>query len=209
VGPWEWDVKRLAGSLAIAGEHMGIARDTVSDIVATAVHEYRDRMDEYAGYSALDLWNEIVSFERMLEAATSEEGRRTILKAKEKAAGRTNESMLNKMAAQRDGQWWIQDAPPAIFHPSGPTSLLGEHDQWSNTEAWRGKLARVRRVSENASLGATRADRSLFLAGRCLQGGRCRQCGYLLPGAVDGGQPRATAVPAGQGSQGLGDRASL
>ncbi|ABF12262.1 uncharacterized protein (DUF2252 family) [Cupriavidus metallidurans] len=143
VGPWEWDVKRLAGSLAIAGEHMGIARDTVSDIVATAVHEYRDRMEEYAGYSALDLWNEIVSFERMLEAATSEEGRRTILKAKEKAAGRTNESMLNKMAAQRDGQWWIQDAPPAIFHPSGPTSLLGEHDQWSNTEAWRGKLARA------------------------------------------------------------------
>ncbi|MDR3101046.1 MAG: DUF2252 domain-containing protein [Paraburkholderia sp.] len=140
-GPWEWDLKRLTASLAIAGQHMGIGRGTISDFVATAAHEYCERMREYSEYSTLDLWHEIVTFERMIETADSDEGRRAILKAKEKAAGRTSESMLTKMAAERDGHWILQDAPPALFHPGGPSSLLGKHEAWSNTQAWENKLA--------------------------------------------------------------------
>lgn len=56
-GPWEWDLKRLTASLAIAGEHMGIGRGPIGDFVATAVHEYCDRMREYSQYSTLDLWH--------------------------------------------------------------------------------------------------------------------------------------------------------
>ncbi|MGA7778824.1 MAG: DUF2252 domain-containing protein [Paraburkholderia sp.] len=140
-GPWEWDVKRLTASLAIAGEHMGIDRASVEDIVSTAVHEYRDRMHRYAECSTLELWHEIVSFERMLEAAATAEGRQLINRAMEKAATRTHESMLGKMAALHDGRWLIQDAPPALFHPSGPNSLLGKDKKWSDTDEWKGKLA--------------------------------------------------------------------
>ncbi|WP_028218655.1 DUF2252 domain-containing protein [Paraburkholderia oxyphila] len=140
-GPWEWDLKRLTASLAIAGQHMGVGRGPTGEFVATAVHEYCDRMREYAGYSTLDLWHEIVTFERMLETADTDEGRRTLLKAKEKAAGRTNESILGKMAAQQDGHWVLQDSPPALFHPGGPNTLLGKDEAWSNTQAWENKLA--------------------------------------------------------------------
>ncbi|WP_321797641.1 DUF2252 domain-containing protein [Caballeronia sp. J97] len=140
-GPWEWDVKRLAASFAIAGEHMGFNRGALADIVATALHEYRDRMSQYAEYSALELWHEIVTFERMIEAAVTAEGRQHINRTMEKAASRTHESLLGKMATLTDGRWIIRDAPPALFHPGGPNSLLGHEQKWSDTDEWKGKLS--------------------------------------------------------------------
>lgn len=140
-GPWEWDIKRLAASFAVAGEHMGVAPGAIRDIVLTAMHEYRDRMHAYAEYSALELWHEIVTFERMIDTAATDEGRLLVKKTMEKAAGRTHESVLAKMAVLHDGQWSLQDAPPALFHPGGPNSLLGKEQKWSDTEEWRGKLA--------------------------------------------------------------------
>lgn len=142
-GPWEWDLKRLAASFAIAGQHMSVDRGTIRDIVTSAVCEYGKRLQEYAGYSALDLWHEIVTFDRMAEAAVTGEGRRLIRKTAEKAAGRSHEAMLEKIAVFEDGRWVIQDAPPALFHPAGPNSLLGNAHAWSNTEAWKGKLAQA------------------------------------------------------------------
>lgn len=140
-GPWEWDVKRLAASLAIAGENQSVERGTIKDIVSTAIHEYRDRMHQYAECSALELWHEIVTFERMIEAAATVEGRQLINKAMEKAAGRTHESMLGKMAVLQNAHWTIRDAPPALFHPAGPNSLLDKDHNWSDTDEWKGKLA--------------------------------------------------------------------
>lgn len=139
--PWEWDVKRLGASFAIAGQHMGLGRGAISDLVSTAILEYRRRMQEYSQYSTLQLWHEIVSFDRMIESAATEEGKRLLEKTRDKAATRTNESMLAKMAIQENGRWTIQDAPPALFHPGGPNSLLGKTEAWSNTQAWQGKLA--------------------------------------------------------------------
>jgi uncharacterized protein (DUF2252 family) len=140
-GPWEWDVKRLAASVAIVGEHMGIPRGSSEDIVLAAVREYRDRMTGFAECSALELWHEIVTFERMIETAATEEGRQLINRTMEKAASRTHESMLGKMAVLNNGRWSIQDAPPALFHPGGPNSLLGKDRKWTDTDEWKGKLA--------------------------------------------------------------------
>jgi len=140
-GPWEWDLKRLVASFAIAGQHLGIGRGTIHDFVWTAVHEYGERMHEYSSYSSMELWHEIVTFERMMERAVTDEGKRLIAKTSAKAATRTHENVLAKMAVLSNGRWAIQDAPPALFHPTGPNSLLGKDRQWSDTEAWQGKLA--------------------------------------------------------------------
>ncbi|WP_027819490.1 DUF2252 domain-containing protein [Paraburkholderia bannensis] len=140
-GPWEWDVKRLAASFAIAGQHMGVSNGPIADFVATVAHEYRDRMHAYAECSTLELWHDIVTFERMIDTAATDEGRRLLLKTREKATTRTNESMLSKMAVQKNGRWLLQDAPPALFHPGGPNTLLGKEEAWTDTKAWEGKLA--------------------------------------------------------------------
>ncbi|PVX76364.1 DUF2252 domain-containing protein [Paraburkholderia unamae] len=142
-GPWEWDVKRLCGSLAVAGRHMGVDDATIGDIVRAAVYEYRNRMNEYSERSALELWYELVTFDRMMEEAATAEGRRLIQRAKEKGQTRTHETVLRKMAVKRDDTWIMQDAPPAMFHPGGPNSLLGKDSNWAETESWKGKLGKT------------------------------------------------------------------
>lgn len=141
-GPWEWDLKRLVASFAVAGDQMGVDRGAIAECVSTAVQEYSDRIREYSELSSLDLWHEVITFDRMMDRAVSDEGRQLIAKTGKKAASRTNESVLTKMATLQDGRWTIQDAPPALFHPSGPNSLLGE-EKWANTDAWKGKLAKA------------------------------------------------------------------
>lgn len=141
-GPWEWDVKRLTASLAVAAQHMGYGRGDTADIVMAAAAEYQRRMAEYARNSTLDVWYEGLTFERMLHEAETPEGRRLINRAMEKAAGRNNESMLRKTAFQDNGHWRIRDAPPAMFHPTGPTSLLGSDEHWPDTAAWKKKMAK-------------------------------------------------------------------
>jgi uncharacterized protein (DUF2252 family) len=47
-GPWEWDVKRLVASFAIAARENGLGRKQRRSIVRTAAREYRERMRELA-----------------------------------------------------------------------------------------------------------------------------------------------------------------
>ncbi|MFI0405555.1 DUF2252 domain-containing protein [Actinomadura sp. 3N508] len=55
-GPWEWDVKRLAASLAIAGRANGFADRERAAVVRRCVRAYRERMRELAGMRTLDIW---------------------------------------------------------------------------------------------------------------------------------------------------------
>ena len=143
LGPFEWDLKRLAASLVVAARHMRFSRGTAAELVMTAINEYRDRMAQYAECGALELWYEKITFDRMIESALTPEGRRTIRRGMEKAAGRTHESMLDKMA-ERDGDTWqIRDAPPGLFHVHGANTLFDAGDDWLKVGSWQKLIARL------------------------------------------------------------------
>ncbi|AWN25981.1 DUF2252 domain-containing protein [Streptomyces sp. NEAU-S7GS2] len=55
-GPWEWDVKRLAASFAIAGRGNGFSESVRAGIVRAACASYRDRMRQYADQRTLEVW---------------------------------------------------------------------------------------------------------------------------------------------------------
>ncbi|MFD5399583.1 DUF2252 domain-containing protein [Streptomyces sp. NPDC127097] len=55
-GPWEWDVKRLAASFAIAGRGNGFSETVRAGIVRAAGASYRDRMRQYADLRTLEVW---------------------------------------------------------------------------------------------------------------------------------------------------------
>ncbi|MEU3992900.1 DUF2252 domain-containing protein [Streptomyces platensis] len=55
-GPWEWDVKRLAASFAIAGRGNGFSEQVRADIVRAACASYRERMRQFADLRTLDVW---------------------------------------------------------------------------------------------------------------------------------------------------------
>ena len=48
-GPWEWDVKRMAASVEIAGRDIGLPADRRQRIVTACVREYREGMRGFAG----------------------------------------------------------------------------------------------------------------------------------------------------------------
>ena len=64
-GPFEWDVKRLAASFAVAGRDRGFddkQRETVNLAVGRA---YREAMARYAGMGNLELWYTRVDVEEL------------------------------------------------------------------------------------------------------------------------------------------------
>ena len=60
-GPWEWDVKRMAASVEIAGRDVGLRADRRARLVAACVREYREAMRSFARVSHLDVWYERIN----------------------------------------------------------------------------------------------------------------------------------------------------
>jgi hypothetical protein len=55
-GPWEWDVKRLAASIEVAGRDNGLSRARRRQAVLAAVGRYRTAMRGLAGRTELGVW---------------------------------------------------------------------------------------------------------------------------------------------------------
>src|SRR5258708_18394275 len=54
-GPWEWDVKRLAASIVVAGRTMGFTREMNRQAVVGGIPSYREHMLEYRKMRHIDV----------------------------------------------------------------------------------------------------------------------------------------------------------
>jgi hypothetical protein len=79
-GPWEWDVKRLAASFAIAGRENGFSEGERRTVVLATVGSYREAMAGFAGMRNLDVWYSNLPVEQAFREFT---GRRRPEAAKE------------------------------------------------------------------------------------------------------------------------------
>jgi len=129
-GPWEWDLKRLVASFTVAGRHLGYGDVAADEFAYQAAESYQRHTRVYAEMGVLDLWYERITFERMLELARSDDGRRRITRGIERASRRTHATMLPKLANRAGDGWRIRDAPPAVFHIRGASTLIDGHDEW-------------------------------------------------------------------------------
>jgi uncharacterized protein (DUF2252 family) len=116
-GPWEWDVKRLAASLEVAGRGNGYPSGPRRKVVTAAVGRYREAMHVFAGQSNLAVWY------ARAETGTLREQFRSQLAAREQrqadsavAKARTRDSLqaLNKLTRQVDGRPRIVADPPLV-----------------------------------------------------------------------------------------------
>ena len=55
-GPWEWDVKRLAASFAIAGRDNGFSTKDRNKVLLALLGKYRSAMHEFAAATNLAVW---------------------------------------------------------------------------------------------------------------------------------------------------------
>lgn len=136
-GPWEWDVKRLAASLTLAAQHLGMAAPDVDEVVFAAVKSYQRNMNAYAQMGALSLWYERISMESLLAETPDKLTRQALSKSIAKARGRTQENLLPRMGDKVDGRWVIRDAPPGLFHTHGNSTLFEKDDNWTQLDGWK------------------------------------------------------------------------
>jgi len=115
--PWEWDVKRLAASVAVAARNLNIDEPARSAAVEGSVRAYRKRMREFGPMSPLDVWYERVDVQQVL--AIARDARAKDLKEAlcvAKVRHRTSLGALPKFTTVVQGQRRIADKPPLVVH---------------------------------------------------------------------------------------------
>jgi uncharacterized protein (DUF2252 family) len=117
-GPWEWDVKRLAASLVVACQDVGISDSTAESVAVAGVRGYRQRMRELATMTALEVWYDLIDLAELIEGAPGKATRKRRKKLLRKAHKHVAENVFPKLV---DDNLRIEDQPPLIFHLDGVT----------------------------------------------------------------------------------------
>ncbi|MEV8594356.1 DUF2252 domain-containing protein [Streptomyces sp. NPDC052012] len=113
-GPWEWDLKRLATSLVLAGREAGADEDTCRTAAHDAVGAYRRTMRLLSKLPALDAWNAIAD-EELVSHTDAHDLLGTLERVSEKARANTSGRFAAKSTeVTADGGRRFVDAPPVL-----------------------------------------------------------------------------------------------
>jgi uncharacterized protein (DUF2252 family) len=142
-GPFEWDLKRLAASFAVAGRDRGFDRERRLPILQAVASAYREAIAGFAAMHTMDVWYSRVDVDDLatrfgseLSAKAAARAERTVAKA------RTKDSLaaFAKLTHLVDGEPRIISDPPLIV----PVAELFTSDQ--GIEAPRVLIRRYRRT---------------------------------------------------------------
>ncbi len=114
-GPWEWDVKRLAASIVVAGRTIGFTRAMNRQAVVGCIRSYREHMWEYGEMRHIDVWYARIDPESTRRFVRSSD--RSYVE-KELAKARRSSSLVAfpRLTQEVDGRYRIKDNPPTIEH---------------------------------------------------------------------------------------------
>jgi uncharacterized protein (DUF2252 family) len=116
-GPWEWDVKRLAASLAVAGRDNGFTAAERRKFLLAGARAYRTGIARFAGMPNMAVWYAHLDVEVLLEQLRPQlEAKRVKTVESSLAKARTRDSVqaFAKFATEVDGEPRIVSDPPLI-----------------------------------------------------------------------------------------------
>ncbi|HKE99314.1 MAG TPA: DUF2252 domain-containing protein [Actinomycetes bacterium] len=117
-GPWEWDLRRLATSVWVAGRQNGLSEAACEDAATWCARAYREQIRKLAGQPLLARSFERLDIDRMRHQLTD----RSLLDEIERAAAvarrRTSDRALPRLTREREGVRRIVDQPPQVVHPA-------------------------------------------------------------------------------------------
>jgi uncharacterized protein (DUF2252 family) len=126
-GPFEWDVKRLAASIAIGARDRQFSAAVCETAVLASVSAYRTAMAQFATMGELDVWYARLDVEGAASQWQQEAGkdeRRRLEKNLDKARNKGSLRALKKLTETVDGQIKIADRPPLLV----PIDRLAERE---------------------------------------------------------------------------------
>ena len=143
--PWEWDVKRLAVSFAVASRDAGHSDAQAREAAIECVRAYREHLRDFSKMSPLQVWYDRIDERRLVEMAPDVETAKRRKKFAQKARQRIGEYLLPKISSEVGGRRRLLDQPPILFHVDE-----------------KGDLVRAREAMEDYRLSLSDSVRVLF-----------------------------------------------
>lgn len=116
-GPWEWDVKRLAASFAVAGRFLDHDAATTRKATQRVAEAYREAMLEFADQKTMDVWYAKSDVADVIEDMEEEGKKKRLKRGQEvvrKALSHNSLKELSKLAYTVDGRYRIKSDPPVL-----------------------------------------------------------------------------------------------
>ncbi|MEV0293073.1 DUF2252 domain-containing protein [Nocardia sp. NPDC050710] len=142
-GPFEWDVKRLAASVAVAARANGCDDAQAMRAVLDGARGYRESMIRLAGLDGMTVWYEQVNADAVAELARKTKRRKDVEKTLNTARSNTSLQAFVKLTEPgADGNPRIRHKPPLLVPIEEPEAL----DVSAVFAAYRSTLPEERRV---------------------------------------------------------------
>jgi uncharacterized protein (DUF2252 family) len=187
-GPFEWDVKRFAASLAVAGRDVGLDAKGRRSMVLAGVAAYRTAMADFATKKMLEVWYARLDVDVALAQVRPKVGEEALSRTrKAMAKARTRDSMqvLKKLTTVVDGQRRIMSNPPLIV----PVEELTDQDSAEEVMAQMGSLLnQYRRTLSADRRHLTGQFRLVGVARKVVGVGSVGTRAWILLLEADGGQ---------------------
>ncbi len=145
-GPFEWDVKRLVASFAVAGRELGFAPKVRAALASTAASSYRETMRTLGGLRNMDVWYSRIDVEADLPKLAAQATAKQLKRFDRSVAkARTKDSLkaFAKLTQEVDGERRIVSDPPLIVRLD---ELAGELPAFELHEALRVLIRSYRRT---------------------------------------------------------------
>ena len=145
-GPFEWDLKRLVASFAVAGRDLGFDGKTRRGVTVAVTRSYRESMHRLAEMRTLDLWYSRIDVDELLEqfqGRASAKRRKVMDKNLAKTRAKDSLRAFDKLTTMVNGEPRIISDPPLLV----PIEELAGGAQEEEIEALaRGVLRSYRRT---------------------------------------------------------------
>ena len=139
-GPWEWDVKRMAASVEIAGRDVGLPAGRRRWLVTECVREYREGMRAFAGESHLEVWYDRLDASELVAqfgGRLGKKGRILFAKPFAKARRKTSLRAVTKLTERVGTELRFRRVPPLLVPLS---ELVDPDDARKDTDIVRAAL---------------------------------------------------------------------
>ena len=116
-GAWEWDLKRLTASAAVAVRFMGGDKQRAAEAAAEIVRSYREHIARYAEMGHLATWYDRID-EHAVLSGLSPSARKNARKLIDKARSKGHQRVLGKLAEFVEGEHRIVESVPLVVRES-------------------------------------------------------------------------------------------
>jgi len=146
-GPFEWDVKRLVASFAVAGRELGYTARQRESVNLVVIRSYREAMRTFAGMRTLDLWYARLDVEDIgprLAAEVSSAAVRRFQRGLARARTKDSLKAFSELTELVDGEVRIASDPPTVV----PVEEVAGADAGRVSDAVHGILRSYRQTLE-------------------------------------------------------------